>query len=128
MGNWHDIFFTIVDACSKDCQGLRNLVKLRVSQLPRYIEIRKIGVNHLHCRDVVHLDAVLICEIIHILRKNRCVCAKGTDSKEIISLESGTGNEVLNDGRWEETLDRADNTDFFCFINRIFIVNFLRNT
>ena len=53
--------------------------------------------------------------------------AESADGEEIIGLECRTGDEVLHDCRRDEAVDRADEADFFRLINRILIVDFLRD-
>ena len=53
--------------------------------------------------------------------------AESADGEEIIGLERGTGDEVLHDCRRDKAVDRADEADFFRLINRILIVDFLRD-
>ena len=59
------------------------------------------------------------------------VCPHGSVSaytEKIVSLEGGTGKKLLHDGRWDKAVDRTYDTYFLGFINRMLIVNFLRNT
>ena len=122
-----NIGFPAVDLGADRGDSLRDPLEFRVGHFPGRIKVRQVGVDHLDRGDVVHLHAVFPGEVLHEFRENRAVGAICTDSEEIVGLELGAGDEILDDGRGNEAIDRADEADFFRFIDWVLVVDFLRN-
>ena len=127
LGDRQDIILALVNGRENGCDFLGNQLILRVRHFPGRVKIRQVGVDHLNRIDVIHLETVLLGQIVHELREDRAMGAESADGEEIIGLECGTGDEVLHDCRRDEAVDRADEADFFRLINRILIVDFLRD-
>ena len=68
---------------------------------------------------------MLFGKLVNKLRKDGTMRTISADGEEIIGLESGTGDKVLDNCRRYEAIDRADKPDFFRFIDGILIVDFL---
>ena len=127
LGDRQDIVFALVDSRENGCYLFGNQLILRVRLFPIHIKIRQVGVDHLDRIDVIHLETVLLGQVVHEFREDCAVGTISADGEEIIGLERGTGDEVLHDCRRDEAVDRADEADFFRLINRILIVDFLRD-
>ena len=108
-------------------QSLGNTLKLRVGQFSFNVKIRQVCVNHLNRGYEIHLHTILLGKIIQELREYRAMSTICANSKEIIGLERGTGNEVLDDGRRQKAIYRADEPDFLCFVIRMLIMYLLRD-
>ena len=120
-----NIVLTTVNGRENGGNPLWNTLILRVSLFLFCIKIRQVCIDHLNGGNIVHLHPVLLCKLVNKLRKDGTMRTKSADGEEIIGLESGTGDKVLDDCRQYEAIDRADKTYFFRFIDGILIVDFL---
>jgi len=68
---------------------------------------------------------VLLGKVVEEFRENRAVGAECAHGKEIVGLEGGAGDEVLDDGRGEEAVDRTDKADFIRLVDWILVMDFL---
>ena len=99
LGDRQDIVFALVNGRENGCNLLGNQLILRVRLFPIRIKIRQVGVDHLDRIDVIHLETVLLGQIVHELREDRAMGSISSDREVIIGFERGTGDKVLNNGR-----------------------------
>lgn len=113
LGDRKDIILALVNGSEDGCDFLGNQLILRIRHFPGRVKIRQVGIDHMDRIDVIHLETVLLGQIVHELREDRAMGAESADGEEIIGLERGTGDEVLHDCRRDEAVDRTDEADFF---------------
>ena len=94
LGDRKDIILALVNGGEDGCDFLGNQLILRVRHFPGRVKIRQVGIDHLDRIDVIHLETVLLGQIVHELREDRAMGAESADGEEIIGLERGTLSSV----------------------------------